>query len=750
MKIRITAIAFLAFVAGGMTPPAARAAGVANYTTSGVPYKWDNSKSIIYNIDQGPLGKLSNTQAADLVTKAFQQWSSVDTAKLTFEEGDPLDRDVTGANLSDFLNGLPSDVNPVIFDNDGGVTDAMLGGGASLDVPAFGLPDGNRVTPTGLIAGGFLVINARALDGLFDPDDLSMDDLTRIVEQGVGSMLDLAPSDLNDEVIFAGNVPDNAAVPIMHPGSAINGYTIPVLGGGTALTVDDRMSVSALYPSGTFSSSTGTIQGQVLLPDGTTGLQGIDVIARKTDDPMKTAVSAISGESFESGGLGSRDPSLRGAFTIHVPPGSYTLEFRPLRRGIGPLQGIFPLPGGDQFYQASAAPAPAAGPAVPASATPVTVTGGQSTTVNLVASGKPAPAPQVITAPTTPHNSTATAPLLPLSATVTGHVAPSPPGTQAQIVRDTGGGTRDVVEDLYRLDVPEQSILTLLLVPKDKVDLDLYVFAGFPGGAASPLAAASLTDGTDPEAIQAVLGPGTYFIGVSAWDNVQHPAATDYTLSVTTTPLPVQPTPQRPVLNQLVLGNITDKSADVSWISDTDSSTAAVVGIPLQQFGDPTLGKTHHATLTGLTPAAVADLTALSQNAAGQREFFPKVYFNTAASTAATGPTKVQAVIGGELEDFIYNGDTDLATLMLEVTIQNSGAPATNVQITSLTPSPGWKLAVPLAQPLVVGGIGSNGVAIVGIRLLRGGTGPAPLATVTGSGTLTAADGTTANFTVGP
>ena len=47
------------------------------------------------------------------------------------------------------------------------------------------------------------------------------------------------------------------------------------------------------------------------------------------------------------------------------------------------------------------------------------------------------------------------------------------------------------IEDLYRLVVPESSILTLRLEARDQVDLDLYVFDGFPGGATSPVVAGS-------------------------------------------------------------------------------------------------------------------------------------------------------------------------------------------------------------------------------------------------------------------
>src|SRR5438309_2158610 len=163
-KTRITGIVLLALLAAGLAPPAARAAAPRTVTTTGVPYTWDNSKSITYNIDQGPLGALSNTKAAALVEKAFQQWSNIDTAKLTFEEGDPLDRDVTGANLGDFLSSLSSDVNPIIFDNDGSITEANAG----RDVLAFGVA--YQTTPTGRIAQDVVVINARAVHGLLDPD----------------------------------------------------------------------------------------------------------------------------------------------------------------------------------------------------------------------------------------------------------------------------------------------------------------------------------------------------------------------------------------------------------------------------------------------------------------------------------------------------------------------------------------------------------------------------------------------------
>src|SRR5947209_11542782 len=100
MKLRITATALFAVIIAGSIPLAAHAGGAGNYTVTGAPFKWVSK--IVYSIDLGPLGKLSNTQAAAMVTKAVQQWSGVSTAKLSLTEGDPLDRDVTGSNLGDF------------------------------------------------------------------------------------------------------------------------------------------------------------------------------------------------------------------------------------------------------------------------------------------------------------------------------------------------------------------------------------------------------------------------------------------------------------------------------------------------------------------------------------------------------------------------------------------------------------------------------------------------------------------------
>src|SRR5262249_58711706 len=69
------------------------------------------------------------------------------------------------------------------------------------------------------------------------------------------------------------------ALPILVPMM----YAQAVAGNGDQLTTDDRAALTALYPNPN-AVTTGTIRGQVLLPDGVTGLQGINVIARRFGD----------------------------------------------------------------------------------------------------------------------------------------------------------------------------------------------------------------------------------------------------------------------------------------------------------------------------------------------------------------------------------------------------------------------------------------------------------------------------------
>jgi hypothetical protein len=138
----------------------------------------------------------------------------------------------------------------------------------------------------------------------------------------------------------------------------------------STLATDDIAAISALYPESTFPTSTGRITGHVLFSDGQTPAQGFNVIARKTDDALVTAVSSVSGflytvdvgspliPSWYGSAFGSRDPALIGYYDLPgLPPGDYTVEVEAINNSgdhpfvdgssVGPIGNYgfqFPLP----------------------------------------------------------------------------------------------------------------------------------------------------------------------------------------------------------------------------------------------------------------------------------------------------------------------------------------------------------------------------------------------------------------------
>ena len=58
------------------------------------------------------------------------------------------------------------------------------------------------------------------------------------------------------------------------------------------------------------------LRGRVLLPDGKTGLQGVQVVARRDGDEAATAVSGVSGYLYKDYEEGSRDVALQGYYEL--------------------------------------------------------------------------------------------------------------------------------------------------------------------------------------------------------------------------------------------------------------------------------------------------------------------------------------------------------------------------------------------------------------------------------------------------
>src|ERR1700722_13119585 len=117
-------------------------------TMSGQPLVWPQG-GITYYTDQGDVSPiLPNAPADALVADAFNQWTSVSTAAIAATSGGQLAEDVNGTNVTVNFNGtisMPADTQPsatgtpvgVVYDEDGSVTDALLGSGAGDSSQCF-------------------------------------------------------------------------------------------------------------------------------------------------------------------------------------------------------------------------------------------------------------------------------------------------------------------------------------------------------------------------------------------------------------------------------------------------------------------------------------------------------------------------------------------------------------------------------------------------------------------------------------
>jgi hypothetical protein len=350
---------------------------------------------------------VDNATGISRVASMFGTWASVPTAALSANNDGPLlpagaytggpvvPVGSAGASGLANYNALAQSCDngqqsPIIFDPQGNLFSAL---GLSSGVIGFaGVCDVN--SSNGYIQSALLALNGNFQNGV---DQITTAEFNQAITHEIGHFLGLDHSQINVDVLNQqpGNCnPDEArGLPIMFP------YLIcqaRVTAGFSPLSPDDAAWISRLYPSGT--PAYGAIGGTIYFSDGVTEVQGVNVIARSTSDPLGTVFSATSGYLFTGnpgqsvtcplGGsecntagskTGSRDTRLIGTFDIPVLPGSYTVEVESIDphfaggSSVGRLRRPIPMPG--------TAPSPAAGP--------VSVPAGASVSVTITLQGTP-------------------------------------------------------------------------------------------------------------------------------------------------------------------------------------------------------------------------------------------------------------------------------------------------------------------------------------------------------------------------
>jgi hypothetical protein len=639
-------------------------------------------------VDRGALGRHSHDTAVAIARNGAGLWESVPSARLRFQAVGELSRDITGSSVLSFLNGMSNGV-AVLFDNDGSIIETLLGDGA--DQLGVGAP--LRTAPQQpTVTASYMVINGASHRDYSEAFAFG----TAVHEWGHAIGLD--HSHINDEQVYDGDPTNNALAPIM---SYSHG---PAAGGH--LHADDRAWLSWLYPA-EGPVGTGSIRGHVLLPDRLTGLRGINVIARRVDDPLVTAVSAVSGALWNGRAGGRLEPGRLGEFLIPgLPPGAYTVELQELEDE--PIVIVAPgtLPGGPKLWREGSSPQDP-----PAASSPVMVQAGQEVNgidivVNAEDLGQPGAVSEV-EPNALPRGQSVTLPAL-----ITGEVEDGD-GSTSPVEDDD---LPQALHDVFAVRVREPTLLTAILsTPGRGIDLDLYLAE--PDGPGFTVVGRAIQSGTPPEFLQIAVPAGRYFIGVRrAGDR-----GSAYTLLLLATP---DPEPERQPffggVSFMIIGDVTPTSAFLRWQTMDEAPGVVWYHVPLRELGSTHPTREHAIALTDLTEGLRAR--------AEVRVATPGTLDWAAAPFTAAAPPVPDGVPRLVLGSSVRLLEPDFAEV--EVRFSNPGdGDAKNVRIEEVVPAPGWVPvsvtlrgeALPL--PLEVGSIGAGGAGAFLVRLVqRSGT----------------------------
>ena len=300
------------------------------------PARWEGTVKVY--TDRGDLGAVDHATANKLVASALAEWSSVPTSSFRAQIAGELANDITGANAGQVIGASNGGGIQVIYDHDGSVISDFIGAG--FGVLGIATPEYLAAEGSTQIVEGWMIIGGQ-------PDwynDSTGAPISGVVTHELGHAINLAHTQTNG--LYARNKPipewglppgpDQAGpdqcghvvadyptpdqvetmYPFIDPFPDSISYNSPQM--ATVNVADDIAALSSLYPAQGYRARTGTIKGRIVAKDGTSELTGINVIARRTDDPFD-AISRISGD-LTQGWLG---PDGRFEMTGLTPGASY-------------------------------------------------------------------------------------------------------------------------------------------------------------------------------------------------------------------------------------------------------------------------------------------------------------------------------------------------------------------------------------------------------------------------------------------
>lgn len=335
----------------------AHASGPRVICGTGAPIKFPGAGSVTLNYDLGALGSRSKSQADAIVTNAISLWTNVGTASIVLSRGPDMPEDVTTANLATYYPNNAANtadgLNPVVYDTDGSILDAIFGAGAKNNLLGFATTRfANCLFQEGTVfISGFKAVTDTTMGVVFAHE--------------VGHMVGMDHTQLDNSQGIA----STASYPLMYPVANR---------GSVTLHEDDIAGISLLYPDPMLNSVYGQITGNFVLADGITPVKGANLWA--TETTTGKVYSVVSDYLKQNTGF----------FRILLPAGTYTLRAEAVQTAYVGASSVGPyaLALTDPSFQPPMYPSGSGGapmaPVTLGNATPVTFTIAPACTASVI------------------------------------------------------------------------------------------------------------------------------------------------------------------------------------------------------------------------------------------------------------------------------------------------------------------------------------------------------------------------------